>query len=112
MASRVMSGIAMRMGCYYADLAVKPEVERFKVPSIAASFCGGPYAGLSVVANVLAVCRREGISRYCSEFAELSWHARDLCVGISPFADEMLHGPFQEAHMRLVGRLFREGRME
>lgn len=72
-----------------------------EVGSFSAHFIDGPYAGLSVVSGLLS---RMGIGSALArvqELAELGWSTRHLHVGLSPFADEMDHAPFQVRYLAL-----------
>lgn len=71
---------------------------------LGASLRTGRYGGLSVVANLLAPVRKDA-KKLIPEYAELTWLARDLLDGASPFADEMLHANFQDAYYRLAKSL-------
>lgn len=75
---------------------------------LGASLRTGRYGGLSVVANLLAPVKKDA-KRFITEYAELTWHARGLLDGVSPFADEMLHADFQDAYYRLAKSLNKEG---
>lgn len=75
---------------------------------LGASLRTGRYGGLSVVANLLSPVKKDA-KRFITEYAELTWHARDLLDGVSPFADEMLHADFQDAYCRLAKSLNKEG---
>jgi hypothetical protein len=74
----------------------------FNLPMLGCWFVSGPYAGLSILSGVLSGMDFPTAYENLQELAELRWHSRDLMVGVSPFADEMHHGPFQETYGRLA----------
>lgn len=108
MADRGSAGLHMLLGVAYAKLAALPDAELFRTTAIGASFRTGPYAGLSVVASMLVNTNKRGMTRHRCAYAELTLHARDLLHGVSPFADEMMHARFQDAHDRLASKLTKE----
>lgn len=105
MADRKVAGVHLAVAKGYAFLAAVPDVFLFRLESVGASMRTGPYAGLGVLANVISAQGRNVNADNICELAEVSWHSRNLMDGVSPFADEIHHGPYQDAVMRLTGRL-------
>lgn len=71
-------------------------------PAVGAWFVSGPYAGLSIVSGVLSNMDLPTAFENLQALAELRFHAQDLMLGVSPFADEMHHAGFQETYQRLL----------
>lgn len=105
MADRRMAVLHLAVARGYAFLAAVPDKFLFRIESVGASMRTGPYAGLGVLANVISAHGPNVTANDICELAEVSWHSRNLMEGVSPFADEIHHGPYQEAVMRLMGRL-------
>ncbi len=103
-----MAGLHLTVAESFAALAAAPDQYIFNLASIGASMRTGPYAGLSALAGLMVDHHRAVKQCYIPDLAEISWNARDLMWDVPLFADEMHHGPFQEAFLRLARKWDKE----